>query len=88
MKVHFSDQVLTQTLDDEVVLLHLVTGRYFGLEPIGSRIWQLLGELGDTEAVLAQLLTEYQVDEARLRQDLDDLLASLIEAQLLATSDG
>lgn len=83
MKISISEQILTQNIDDELVLLHIDTGRYFGLQPIGHRIWQLLSEHKDTDQVYTALLSEYTVDGATLRQDLDELVASLLDARLL-----
>ncbi|KAA6187412.1 PqqD family protein [Thiohalocapsa marina] len=83
MKIQISSQILTQTIDDELVVLNIETGRYFGLQASGSRVWRLLEELGDTEAVIDGLLKTYEVDEVTLRRDVDELLTNLIEAQLV-----
>lgn len=86
MKLIISDQVLKQRLDDEIILLDLESGRYFGLQAVGVRAWELLTESGDTEAVFAALLAEYAVDAAVLRQDLDELWQGLIEAGLVTAA--
>src|SRR4051812_15119232 len=43
-RVKISDDVLFQELQGEAVLLELKTGVYFGLDKVGTRVWQLLGE--------------------------------------------
>lgn len=78
-----ADEVLHQELAGETVLLHLKTEHYFGLDPVGTRIWQVLGETGSAEAVVARLLTEYDVDESRLRADVERLLGELIAGHLV-----
>lgn len=83
MQIQISEQILTQTIDDELVVLNIETGHYFGLQASGHHVWRLLEDLRDSEAVIAALRELYDVDEARLRQDVDDLLASLIEAKLV-----
>jgi hypothetical protein len=73
--------VFTQ-LDDEMVLLNLETGTYFGLDALGSRIWKLI-EQGATEAaIFEQLLTEYAVEPLELRADLSAFLDLLGEKGL------
>lgn len=59
---------------------------YYGLDEVGSRLWQLLAEDGNPEAAVAQLLTEYDLDEARLRQDMSGLIDELREAKLITVA--
>jgi hypothetical protein len=80
-----SPNVLFQDLGDESVLLSLDNDRYYGLDDVGTRMWQLLAEHSDVATVISHLLGEYagQVDEATLRRDLGELIAKLAEAGLL-----
>ncbi len=86
MKLTQSDQVLLQQLDDEIILLDLQSGRYFGLQAVGARAWELLAQSGDTDVVFAALLAEYAVDAEILRQDLDELWQGLLQAGLVVTA--
>jgi hypothetical protein len=83
MKLTICDQVLKQHLDDEIILLDMESGRYFGLQAVGVRAWDLLTESGDTDAVFTALLAEYAVDAATLHRDLDELWQGLLEAGLV-----
>lgn len=65
------------------MILNLKTGTYFGLDAIGTRMWTLIGELKDTDKVLKALLAEYDVEEARLRADIDELISQLVRHELL-----
>ena len=86
MKLTTSDQVLKQSLDNEIILLDLESGRYFGLQEVGFRAWEALTESGDTDAVFTTLLAEYAVDAETLRQDLDELWQGLMEAGLVSVA--
>lgn len=81
--VAISPDVLFQELKDEAVLLNLDTERYYSLDDVGTRMWQLLAEHSNVAAVVGQLLGEYDVDEATLRQDLANLIAQLAEEELI-----
>jgi hypothetical protein len=74
MEVRIADDVVFRELAGEAVILNLGTGMYYGLDPVGTRFWNLIAEHGSTEKVIDALLTEYEVDERRLRQDLDELI--------------
>ena len=75
--------VLSQTVVGESVLLDLRSQKYFGLNPVGTRTWQLLQETGDVSAIRARLLAEYEVAPDQLERDLDELLERLLRAGLV-----
>ncbi|NOT56167.1 MAG: PqqD family protein [Deltaproteobacteria bacterium] len=86
MKVTIPDDVVFRDLAGEAVILNLASGTYFGLNEVGTRMWHLLAEHGETEPVLATVLAEYEVEEAPLRQDLDALLHILVEKGLIVVT--
>jgi hypothetical protein len=78
-----SEGVLFQQLDQESVLLNLKTEQYFGLDPVGTRIWHLLTTAHTVAATVATLKGEYEVDEARLQLDVVALAERLTAKGLL-----
>jgi Coenzyme PQQ synthesis protein D (PqqD) len=72
-----SPEVISQEVSGETVLLDLQSENYFGLDEVGTRIWQLIRETNDLQAIFETLLAEYDVSEERLRQDLDTLLGEI-----------
>ena len=72
-----SPDVISQEVSGETVLLDLNSENYFGLDEVGTRIWQLIKETNDLQAIYSTLLEEYDVSEDRLQQDLDTLLAEV-----------
>ncbi len=82
-QVAIPPDVLFQELEGEAVLLNLDTEHYYGLDEVGTRMWQLLAEHGDVATVAEQVLAEYDVDEATLHRDLADLIAELTDEGLL-----
>jgi hypothetical protein len=80
--------VIFRVLDDEAVLLNLKTGTYFGLDAVGTRIWQLLTEHRSLARVLDLLLEEYDVDRGPLEQDLLALVDQLCSKGLGEIASG
>lgn len=77
------EHVVFRELDGETVLLHLISGRYFGLDPIGTQVLRTVA-LGQPPAVaLPALLEEYEVSEQQLRQDVEELLSDLLSRGVL-----
>lgn len=75
--ITLSPDVISQEVSGETVLLDLESENYFGLDEVGTRIWQLIRETGDLQAVYDGLLAEYEVDEQLLSRDLSRLLDEL-----------
>jgi hypothetical protein len=67
------DDVLFRELDGEAVLLNLRTGTYFGLNPVATRMWQLIAEQHSLARVLDALAREYEADRLVLENDLLEL---------------
>ena len=88
MPIYAAPEVLFQELDGETVLLNLRDERYYGLDDVGTRVWQLLGEHGDIERIVSTMLGEYDVEEATLRQDVEKLIAALLEVGLVTEQTG
>ncbi len=61
----------------EPVLLNVNDNHYYGLDDVATRMWQLLIEHGTETSVIRQMLEEYEVDEATLRQDFAALVAEM-----------
>jgi hypothetical protein len=77
--------VLVRFLDQESVLLNLNTEKYFGLDSVGTRMWQLVTSSPTIEAAFFQLIEEYDVAPATLRSHLAELLDHLLDNGLIAT---
>ncbi|MBI4703907.1 MAG: PqqD family protein [Deltaproteobacteria bacterium] len=75
--------VLSRILDGEAVLLDLRDGAYYGLNEPGSRIWELLATGMTVGELRARMLAEFDVDEATLRRDLEELLGELTRRGLV-----
>ena len=82
-RVKVPDEVLISNLQDESVLLNLNSERYFGLDPVGTRILSVLTTSDSIEAAYNTLVQEYDVDGQVMRQDLLALVESLVDQGLV-----
>ena len=76
-------EVIYQSVGDEIILLHLATEQYVGLNEVGARVWQLLQEEQELPKLFDALLGEYDVDSDQLASDLSELLGRMLEEQLI-----
>jgi Coenzyme PQQ synthesis protein D (PqqD) len=85
--VIFSPDVISQEVSGETVLLDLESESYFGLDAVGTRIWQLIRDNGELRTIYNTLLEEYEVEETRLWTDLEALLKEACERGLITLRD-
>ena len=85
--VSISDQVVFQEVSGETVLLDLDSESYFGLDEVGTRIWQLIAQDHSLQAVFTALLEEFEVEEATLKNDFGILFSELQAQGLIKLSD-
>ena len=81
-----SSQVIARDVGQEIVLLDLASGTYFGLDPVGARIWQLMRSGKTLDEVCDAMMEEYEVPRETLERDVQALARQLIEKQLAAAA--
>src|SRR5215208_1907804 len=75
------------TVDEEVVMLSVRAGAYFGLNGVGSEIWNLLAEPRRVGEICETLSSRYETDEHTLLRDVTWFLESLVERGLVRVID-
>jgi hypothetical protein len=77
-------QVMARQVGDETVILDLAGGTYYGLDPVGARIWQLMGEGKTLGEICDTMLDEYDVTREALERDVINLADKLLERKLIS----
>ena len=76
-------QVMTRQVGAETVVLDLASGTYFGLDPVGARVWQLVEQGKSLAEVCDVMIDEYDVARGELERDTLALAAELAEKKLV-----
>ena len=84
-RVTIPTEVMARTVGEETVLLDLASGTYFGLDPVGARIWQLMGEDKTLAEICEVMLAEYDTTRETLEHDALDLAKNLADQGLITT---
>ena len=79
-----SGDAIASSVGDETVILQLKNGAYFGLDAVGTRIWELLKEGHGPDAICAQMAEEYDVAPGQLDADVRRLLGELESNEIVA----
>jgi hypothetical protein len=83
MKYLLADHVSLTEVDDEAVLLDLNSGGYFGLNHVGARLMVHLNAQKSVEFAVADIVDHYQACATTVKQDIDVLIAQLLEQKLI-----
>lgn len=79
-----SDDAVAREVGGETVIMHLASGTYFGLNPVGGRVWSLLEDsarpIADICAVIAE---EFEVPPSVVEGDVLSLAADLAANDLV-----
>jgi len=87
-RVSVPSNVMFRELEGESVILDLDSESYFGLDPVGTRMWQLVTEADSIQGAYETLVGEYEVAPDTLRRDLLELLDTLQERGLIELHGG
>lgn len=82
-RVTISESAIFRELDGESVIVHLDSSMYYGLDPVGTRLWQLIDSHGDLRSVHAAALEEFDVEPDELERDLLQLVSDLAGRKLV-----
>jgi hypothetical protein len=78
-----SPDTVYNTLGDKSVLVHMRTNKIYELNSTGARFWELLGEGHERAEIRQLMLREFDVAEADLDREIEDLLTALEKEGLI-----
>jgi Coenzyme PQQ synthesis protein D (PqqD) len=75
-------------LAGEAAILNIKSGVYYGLDPVGARIWKLMQEPRAVAEIQKTIIGEYDVKAEQCASDLFGLLEKLLAEGLIEVKDG
>lgn len=76
-KIQRNKDVLATEIDDVLLVLSVEKGMYFGMRGVGPHIWELLETPTTPEAMVQQLLTEYDIEPDACAEQVDTFINGL-----------
>ena len=82
-----NNSTISGRLHDELVMMDINKGKYFSLNPVATRIWDLL-EKPMTEEEMCMILTdEYDVSPDQCKREVNELLSELADLSLVKVEE-
>ncbi len=75
--------IVQSKIGEEVVMLDMDSGFYFGLNSVASVIWGILANAIGFEALIDQLMTQFDVERSLCETDTKELLDQLLEKNII-----
>ena len=82
-KVCQLQNIVASEIDDEVVMMSIETGAYYGIDEIGSRIWKLIETPCRVSDLIDKLMNEFEVDYETCQKDVLLFLQDLQEKKTI-----
>lgn len=82
-KIQLDPELLYSKIGDEIVLLTIESGKYFKVDAVGSRIWELIKEPITINALCQQLVEEYDTTTEECATDVISFLEKLLNDKLI-----
>lgn len=79
---------LSGDLGGEAVVLSLKTGKYYGLNLLGARIWELLREPISLSSIEATIMAEFEVEPDECSDEVNSFIHLLESEGLIERLDG
>ncbi len=83
-----SEDQASSGLGKEAVILDLNQSMYFGLDPVGTFIWQMLQEPVGVAEVCSAVVERYAVEAERCERDVLGFLSELASEGLITVREG
>ena len=77
------ERFLTTDLDDEIVMMDIDKGSYYGLNGCGTQIWALLTQPITVGNICHRLTEEFEVSSTQCEKDVIDFLQNLSARDML-----
>lgn len=84
--VMLNDRMVSALIDGEMVMMDMDSGSYFGLNSVGTYIWELLKEKRKIEEIADAVVRTFDVEKETSDKELVEFLEKLLEENLLIVS--
>jgi hypothetical protein len=78
-----NQEIVSSGIDNDTVMMSIEMGEYYGTNPVGSRIWELLEQSRTPAGICDILMEEYNVPAEECRRDVLEFIGQLFEKKLV-----
>ena len=74
-----NSKTISGRLHDELVMMDIGQGKYFSLNPVSTRVWDLLENPLSLDELRGRLMEEYEVDIEQCRAEVTEVISEMVK---------
>jgi hypothetical protein len=78
-----ADQLIATGLDEAMIISSLEDDKFYGLNKVASRIWQLLEEPVAIEEIVTSLLNQFEIDRPNCETQVKTFVSEMLKANII-----
>lgn len=82
-KLLLNQELLQSEIDGETIMMSIDNGKYYGLNTVASRIWEILKTEPLLSELVNKLIEEYEIEPTKCENETKEFLNNLIENKLI-----
>lgn len=79
-----NEEFIWRNLEGDVVLLNPNDGKYFSMNSVGCSFYEKIDGTKTVDDITGLLLEEFEIDRETLKRDLDELVNSLVQKNIVS----
>ena len=80
-------EIITNEIDDEILMMSIEDGKYYGLNPVGSEIWKLIAEPKTVKTIIPELMEIFDIDEVSCTKETITFLKDMINNNIIIANE-
>ncbi|MDU5723940.1 MAG: PqqD family protein [Clostridium butyricum] len=82
-KIMKNSAIIESIKNDELIILNMDNGNYYGLQDTSLEVWELLDKYSDEQELLQQVLMVYQDDTDSIKKEIEQFISRLHKERLI-----
>lgn len=78
-----NNEILDGNLEGSLVMMDIQKGKYFSLNPVGKRIWEMIEQPKSFDEITDGLLFEFEVTPEQCRLEVMEFLAKMEKSGII-----
>jgi len=88
MKIYSrNDKIIHGELDNNQIMVNMEMGKYFGLNPVAKRIWDIVDRPKRLDEIIDTLMDEYDVQRDICTTEVNSFLKKAIESGVIVEDE-
>ncbi|MEI6137646.1 MAG: PqqD family protein [Mariniphaga sp.] len=78
-----NNEILDGNLEENLVMMDIQKGKYFSLNPVGKRIWEMIEQPKSFDEITDLLQSEFEVTLEQCRSEVIEFLAKMEKSGII-----